>query len=456
MPNKKNVGHTGLEAALKSDLKSGDTEHLRSDLLGQHPADIAEALERVNSKQRRNAFELLDVHQKAEVLNELSERIARQLLEKYSAPAIAELLDLLPMDEAARLLSTFRRRRASILGAMNTQHSRDVRELLRYPPHSAGRLMTEKFARVTPEMTAEESLALLRRSSADIETLTNLYVIDEAGRLLGVVALREVVVASPRRRIRELMTTDLVTVSPETDREEVARLISKYDFLAMPVISPEGKVLGIITADDVIDVLVAEGGEDILKFGGLQGAAAAEESYFEIPLNIAVRRRVGWLLLLFIGGTLTGNVLRYFEHELSSAVALAFFIPLLIGTGGNTGAQTVSTLIRALAIGEITTRDAWRVVRRELVSGLILGIVLGLVAYVRAIIWNPVPALALAVALTVMAICTWANTIASLIPLAAYRFKIDPAAVSAPMITTVVDATGLAIYLLIAKATLGL
>src|SRR5574341_1509469 len=215
-------------------------------------------------------------------------------------------------------------------------------------------------------------------------------------------------------------------------------------------------MLGIIPVDDVIDTLVAENTEDMLKFGGLEGGGTIDQPYFTVPIPLVIRKRVGWLLLLFVAETFTGTVLRFFESELARVVALSFFIPLLIGTGGNTGAQTVSTLIRGLALGEIQIQDVWRVIRRELFSGLLMGILLGAVAFGRALLWGTSTSLALTVGLAIVAICTWANTIGSLIPLIAHRFKIDPAVVSAPLITTLVDASGLAIYMLIAKVILGL
>jgi len=203
-------------------------------------------------------------------------------------------------------------------------------------------------------------------------------------------------------------------------------------------------------------VLVSEGTEDVLRFAGIEGGPELDQPYFSVPLLRVVRRRVGWLLLLFLAETFTGSVLRLFEGELSRVVALSFFIPLLIGTGGNTGAQTVSTLIRGLALGEIRLRDTWRVISRELAGGLLLGLILGAVAFGRALLWGSSYQLSAVVGLTIIAICTWANTIGSLIPLVAQKLKIDPAVVSAPLITTLVDATGLAIYLMIAKVLLGL
>ena len=447
--------HLPLEERLSALLAAKDDRGLSKALAKAHPADLAEALERLSISQRKLAFAALELDQKAEVVNELSPRIARQLLDTLPIPQIAAVLDLMPMDEAARLISVFQRRRPKILRAMKPDHAADVQALLKYPPESAGYMMTEQFARLPPELTAGQALARLRRMNPNLETLTNIYVVNKQGHLIGVVSLREVVVAHPSRKLKTLMTTDVISVTPETDREIVARLLSRYDFLAMPVVTADRHMLGVITADDVIDVLAAESSEDLLKFAGVR-SGTEEEPYFTIPIKTVVTRRVGWLLLLFVAGTLTASVLQFFEHELAAVVALSFFIPLLIGTGGNTGAQTVSTLIRGMATGEVQIKDIWRVIQREFISGILLGIILGVVAYGRALFWSPDPLLALAVGLGVLAICAWANTIAALIPLLARRFNIDPAAVSAPLIATLVDATGLAIYLMIAKVTLGL
>ncbi len=445
-----------LEVEVREALEKRRRRDLRLLLAREHPNNIALVLERLGHDQRHIVFNSLSISYQAEVLNELSPRVARQVLENLAIPRIAKILDRAPMDETARILTLFRKRQARILDAMQPRHREDVESLFKYPPQSAGRMMTEKFARVRPDWTGRYTLQFLRRVNADLETLTNLYATDEQDRLLGVVSLREVVTASPSEKIEDLMNTDLVTVPPEADREKVARLLSRYDYLAMPVVTPDGRMLGVITVDDVIDVLTAENTEDLLKFGAVESGGLTDEAYFSVPIRTVVSRRVGWLLLLFVAETFTGTVLRFFQSELAAVVALSFFIPLLIGTGGNTGAQTVSTLIRGLALGEVQTKDLWRVVRRELFSGLLIGSLLGMVAYGRALLWGSGSNMALTVGLAIMAICTWANTIGSLIPLVAHRLKIDPATVSAPLITTLVDATGLAIYLLIAKLTLGL
>jgi magnesium transporter len=445
-----------LENRLRHFLKAGDDAKLAAAMKGEHAADLANALERLSTAQRTHTFQLLAPAKQAAVLKELGPRAVRQLLNNFAVEQIAALIDRLPIDEAAQVLPLFRKRRAEILAAMDKQHAADVQRLLHYPHNSAGRMMTEKFVRVSPNWGAGETLTKLRRMNADVETLTNLYAVDKNDKLLGVVSLREVVVAPVRKKLSELMSTQLVSVAPEADREEVARLISHYDFLALPVLDPGGRILGIIPVDDIIDVLAAENAEDLLKFGAVGSEGLVDEPYFSVPLKTVVTRRVGWLLLLFVAGTFTASVLQFFERELAAVVALSFFIPLLIGTGGNTGAQTVSTLIRGLSTGDVQMKDIWRVIRREAISGLALGMILGVVAYLRARFWSPDPSLAVAVALAIIAICIWANTIAALIPLLAHRFKIDPAAVSAPLITTLVDATGLAIYLFIAKATLNI
>lgn len=451
MPTKtKVITYETLEQQVQTALAANNLDLLRAQLAKQHPANIAAVLDRLNHAQRHQVFGLLRMEQKPKVLDELSTQATQHVLDILPPQEIGQLLNHLPMDEAAEILAEdVPNRQQELLAVMSPENAAEVRTLLQYPPESAGRMMTEKFAHVRPEMTVEETLTHVRQVHPDVETLTDLYVLDPEGKLAGVVSLREVVVAAPARRLDELMNTQLVTVTPETDREDVAHLVSHDDYLAMPVVAPDGKMLGIIPVDDVIDALTAENTEDMLRFGGLEGGGTIDQPYFTVPMTLVIRKRVGWLLLLFVAETFTGTVLRYFESELAKVVALSFFIPLLIGTGGNTGAQTVSTLIRGLALGEVQVKDIWRVIQRELFSGLLMGLLLGTVAFGRALLWGTSTPLALTVSLAIVAICTWANTIGSLIPLVAHRLKIDPAVVSAPLITTLVDASGLAIYMLI-------
>jgi magnesium transporter len=445
-----------LEQRVRHVLAAGDLDGLRVLLSSRHPADIAEVIDRLDDEDKIRVFRQLSPTMAAVVLGETSADATRELLEQLPADEAGDLLDQLPMDDVVEILTEdVPERQHELLTAMEPRDAAEVRALLSYPPKTAGRMMTDKFVRVRPEMTAADTIAYLRLIDPEIESFNDMYVLNPAGQLMGVVPLRAVITAQPERPLSEVMNAHIVTVTPETDQEEVARLVARYDVLALPVVGG-GRMLGIITVDDVIDVLVSESTEDVLRFAGIEGGPELDQPYFSVPLLRVVRRRVGWLLLLFLAETFTGSVLRLFESELSRVVALSFFIPLLIGTGGNTGAQTVSTLIRGLALGEIRLADTWRVIFRELWSGLLLGLILGTVAFGRALLWGSSYQLAAVVGLTIIVICTWANTIGSLIPLVAQKIGIDPAVVSAPLITTLVDATGLAIYLLIAKALLGL
>jgi Mg/Co/Ni transporter MgtE len=261
-----------------------------------------------------------------------------------------------------------------------------------------------------------------------------------------------------RRLLPKLSATERGEVEhllqyPDHTAGAVAR--EKESIYACYVLETDGRVVGFVTVEDVIDVLIEEQTEDILRMGAVE-PGALDRPYFENPIGHMVRKRIGWLLLLFVAETLTGTVLRYFESELAAVVALSFFIPLLIGTGGNAGSQTVTTIIRSLALHEIKLRDAWRVLSRELGTGLVVGVLIGAVAFGRALLWGTSMPLAATVSITVLVICTWSTTIGSLIPLAAQRVGVDPAVLSAPLITTLVDATGLVIYFTIAKAILHL
>ncbi len=445
-----------LEGQVVNALETENFDELRRLLETQHQADIADVIDRLGDEEQVMLFRLLSPDLAADVLGETGVDATRELISNLSPEESSELLSRMPIDDVVEILSEdVPDYQQQLLAAMEPEDASDARELLTYPPRSAGRLMTEQFVRIRAEMLATEALSLLRWVPESVETITDLYALDETGRLIGVVALRSLITSPPDQRLATVLQTQLVTVSPETDQEEVARLVSQYDLFAIPVVDEHNRMLGIVTVDDVIDVLVQESTEDVLRFGAVQDGPV-DESYFSVSILRAIRRRIGWLLLLFLTGTFTINVLGWFESALSQVVALSFFIPLLIGTGGNTGAQTVSTIVRGMAVGDVRMRDAWRVILRELSSGILLGLLLGVVALGMALAAGNSLSLGLVVALSVVAICTWSNTIGAVVPMIAQRFGLDPALVSAPLITTLVDATGLAIYLLIAKAILGL
>ena len=435
-----------------------DPSQLPAALATLHPADIAELLDDLPRPDRVTVFESLPAEQGAKVLSELKGETLRLILHQASPKKLGAELDLLPADEVTFLLEHLtQRQREAILAKMSARDAAEVQRLLRYAPRTAGRLMTEKFATIRPEWTVSETLDHLKKIDPEVETVQSLYAVDERGRLVGYVSLRHLFPAPPDRKIADMMERRLLTVSTDTPQEEVARLVSKYDVHAIPVIDQDNRLLGIVTVDDVIDIMIEEQTEDVLHLGGVPATEeTVEQGYFAAKPWRNVRSRFNWLLLLFVTETLTGTVLRHYESELAKVVALSFFIPLLIGTGGNSGSQTVTTIVRGLAVGEIRLRDFARVIVREGGSGLVLGILLGIVGFGRALLWSPNIALAMTVGISILVICTWANAVGAMIPMAAAALKIDPTVMSAPLIATLVDATGLIIYFTIAKRFLGL
>ncbi len=438
-----------------------DPASLREGLEDFHAADIADLLEEIPREDRLRVLENLSANQIGGILTYLSGETLKVALTRLSPKVLAGALDTLETDDAARLLSFLtQEKRIPVLAGMSAKDAAAARGLLTYEPGTAGRLMTAMFVRVKPEWTVNDTLDHLKKIDPEVATVADLYAVDKDDRLVGVVSLRKLLPAASMRTIASMMTEEVVSVGPDTPQDEVARLVAKYGFNALPVVAPDGKALGVVTVDDVVDVLVARETESALRMGGVTTAAEPWErgvlDYFGTSVLHVVRHRIGWLLLLFVTETLTGTVLRHFEDELAKVVALSFFIPLIIGTGGNAGSQTVSTIIRALALGQVRMRDALRVFLRESATGLCLGALLCIVAVLRSLFWGTGPSLALVVGLTILAVCAWANIIGSLVPLVAQRFRIDPTVVSAPMIATVVDATGLAIYMLIAKVVLKL
>ncbi|HEU5249907.1 MAG TPA: magnesium transporter [Thermoanaerobaculia bacterium] len=421
-----------------------------------HPADLAELLDDLPREDRLVLFEALPPEQGAAVLSELKGETLRLVLHQASLEKLGPQLDRVPGDEVVFLLEhVSQRRRESLLGKMSPRDAAEAKRLLRYEPGTAGRLMNEKFAKVRPEWTVGEALEHLKKIDPEVETIQTIYAVDGENHLVGAVALRKLLPQPPDRKIGELLERRVVSVRTDTPQEEVAKAVSKYDVFAIPVVDAENHPVGIVTVDDVIDVLSEVQTEDVLHMGGVTAEEEPEGYFARSPIR-NVRLRFNWLLLLFVTETLTGTVLRHFEDELAKVVALSFFIPLLIGTGGNSGSQTVTTIVRGLAVGEIKLRDFARVFVREAGSGLVLGLLLGVVGFGRALLWGSTMPLAWTVGVSILAICTWANAVGASIPMLATLFKIDPTVMSAPLIATLVDATGLFIYFAIARIFLGL
>jgi magnesium transporter len=302
-------------------------------------------------------------------------------------------------------------------------------------------------------MRASQAIAALQRVSEEAETMYYVYVLDEEVHLLGVLSLHRLVLTRPETPVRDLMVTDPVRIQADADRETAARLLVDRNLLALPVVDAQNRLLGIITQDDVADVLEEEATEDIERLGGSQ---PLDVPYRFASIGLLFRRRILWLLLLFAAEAYTGTVMRHFEGELAQVVALSFFIPLLIGTGGNIGSQVTTTLVRAIAVGEVSLRDARWVLFKELIVGIILGVVMAVVAFGRSQLLHVGRDVGFVISLTILLICIWSAAVAAVLPLIINRLRIDPAVVSAPLITTVVDGTGLVIYFTIAKRLLHL
>jgi len=420
-------------------------------------ADLADLLNQLTLAEAASVIMMLPAPRAVQVLDQPTMTRRAAILERLDPSRAAKILEGLAADERTDIIQQMgEHERRRLLPKLRPEVRAEVERLLQYPDHTAGGIMTTEFVRLDPSMTVGAALKHIRSVARDKESIYACYVLEPGtGRLLGSVSLRDLVMADLDRAVADIMRRKPITVAALDDQEAVAKKIAKYNLLAVPVLEKDGSVVGFVTVDDVIDVLIEEQTDDILKMGGVE-PGALDKPYFDNPVWRVVRKRIGWLMLLFVAETFTGTVLRHYEGELAAVVALSFFIPLLIGTGGNAGSQTVTTIIRSIALGEIRLKDAWRVLGREATTGVIVGVLIGGVAFGRALLWGAHMPLAITVALTVLTICTWSTTVGSLIPIAAERFGVDPAVLSAPLITTLVDATGLIIYFRIAKVIMGL
>jgi len=419
------------------------------------PADLVELLNQLNLVEAATVLMMLPIARAVELIDLPSMTRRSAILEKLDPGRAARVIEEISADERTDVIQqmglTERRR---ILAKVSNEVKAELEHLLQYEEHTAGGIMTTELMQLDPGWTVGEALKHIRAVAREKESVYACFVLDPpTGQLLGSVSLRDLVMADMHQPVTEVMRRKPVTVNALDDQETVAKKIAKYDLLAVPVVNDEGMVLGIVTVDDVIDVFIEEQTEDILRMAAVE-PGALDRPYFDNPVFRVVRNRIGWLLFLFVAGTLTSKVLHSYEEELKVVVALNFFVPLLIGTGGNAGAQTVMTVIRSLSLGEIGVRHAWRVVLREGTTGLLVGLLLSTVALGQAYWITHDLSLAVTIAATICAICVWSTAVGAIIPILADSIGLDPALLSAPLITTLVDATGLLIYLSIARVIL--
>jgi len=418
-----------------------------------HPAHAADLIAGLKPAELTWALNVLDDSKEAFIFEYLPEETQYELALGIGRQQLASLLNGLAPDDRAEFVRKLPQKVVDELLPLMAQADRnDMKRLLSFAEGTAGSRMTTDYAFVPASLSCGEALARVRLEAPDKETIYNIYVIDSDRHLEGVVGLKDLLLSRPETPVDKVMVKEVVAVRADESAARAAEKTAKYDLIAIPVTDESGRLLGIVTVDDLIDVLEKEATEDILSLGGVE-PGALDKPYFENPIGLVVRKRVGWLLLLFVAEMFTGTVLRHYDDELAKVVALSFFIPLLIGTGGNAGSQTVSTIIRSLALKEITPSQWPSVLFREATTGLILGLLLGVVGTLRSLMWEPENfQLAGTVGITIVAICAWANSVAAVIPIFAQRAGLDPTVLSAPLITTLVDATGLLIYFSIAMA----
>lgn len=439
------------EIDIRNALEASDLDAIAKWLARLAPHEIAEELTRLDPLQAVLVWRLLQRDIALEVFEELDAVNQQELLSGLRDHAFRELLENMAPDDRARLLgeapASFVLR---ALAGLSPGERAMTAELLGYPEESVGRVMTPEVITIQQSTPASEILDTVRRKASSAETISILAVVDKSRRFVGNLELSRVVLASPTDTASDLADTAAPTVTVTDDAEAAARLVQATNHLGLMVVDSESRVIGILTVDDAIDVIEEANTEDVAR----QAAALPGSGhYLSASVWYLARLRVVWLLILIVASTLTVSVLQYFEGSLERVTALALFIPLLVGTGGNVGAQAATSAVRALAVNEVRPRDAWRVAWRESRVGLLLGLALGSVGLFAGWLVASLP-VGITVAIAVLAVCIWAATVGALMPLAAKVLRIDPAVISSPLVTTLVDATGLVIYFLVAGVLL--
>lgn len=438
---------------LRELMHGGESAGVREFLADHHPGQVADLVEDLEAVEGDQLLGLLDERVRAEVLSYLEPESQVRVVEAMTPQTAASLLHIMPHDDRADLVRRLDDDHVEeILRCLAQAEREDIRKLVSYEPGTAGAVMTTDYATLPPNITVQEANGRIRQQAPDRETINYLYVIDPDRRLEGVVTLRNIILARPSTRIGDLMKRDLIVAQADEEQESAARKIEEFDLIAIPVVDAENRLLGILTHDDAADILRHEQAEEFSRFAGVSPDPEADTTpYWQSNPYLAMRRRITWLLLLFFAENFTYPVLEHFQWVGKRIPVLELFIPLLIGTGGNAGSQTVGTIIRALALGEIRKGQGWRVLLREALTGLLLGLMLGAIGFAYAMLYRKLGLpVASVIGLTILCICLWANIVGSIVPLAAKRFGADPAVISAPFITTLVDATGLVIYFTIA------
>ena len=449
-----------LQPDLERIIRARDFSALREKLENWEPADLASLIISLPVEDQVIVFRILPRGLAAGVFEYLNLAAQELLLKAMAQDDVAALLNDMAPDDRTHLLDELPAAVTKQMLSLLTPEERIIAiSLLGYPEDSIGRLMTPDYVSVRQDWTVEQVLAHIRSHGQDSETLSTIYVVDEEGVLIDSLRIRAILLASPATRVSDLMDRRVVALKASDDQETAISIFRREDCTALPVTDSAGILIGIVTVDDVLDVAEAEATEDIQKIGGVE---ALDEPFLQIPLARLIRKRANWLVILFFGELLTATAMGFFEKEIERAVVLALFVPLIISSGGNSGSQASTLVIRALALDEIRVRDWWRVMRREVLAGLALGSILGAIGFLRIALWSAFFNaygehwfwVALTVGLALIAIVLWGTLAGSMLPFLMRRLGSDPATSSAPFVATLVDVTGLLIYFGIAVVVL--
>jgi magnesium transporter len=424
-------------------------------------ADLRDAWPVLDPEGRVEAFRFLTSHEAEEFFLELRAFDRATIIRGLPTVEQRWWIRALPPDDVADVIQeTPEDERGRLLALLDDTTRKEINALLAYSEDEAGGLMNPRYARLRPDMSVDEAISYLRRQTRErVESIYYAYVLDQEHKLLGVVSFRQLMMARAEQKVRDVMATDLVTVLDEMDQEAVSRLFAQHKFMSIPVVDSGGRMKGVVTADDIVDVVREEATEDIQKIGG---TAALDAPYLQVGLGGMLKKRGGWLVLLFVGEMLTASAMASFQSEIERASVLALFMPLIMSSGGNSGSQSSTLVIRAIALGEVRLRDWWRVFLRELAAGTALGVMLGVVGFLRIFAWQHIfhnkldasqgyygehwKLIGATVSVSVVGIVLWGTLSGALLPFVLKRCKLDPASASAPLVATLVDVTGLVLY----------
>jgi len=442
-----------LGPELKELLKE-DPEQVRGLLDEIHPEDLADVVGELEPEEAAKLLERLPAEEAAPIFERLDETEQEELAEVMPPMSVARIASEMEPDDRADLFSSLPEevgeKLLETLEKVDPEAAQDVREIEKWPDTSAGHLMTTKYISVKPDITVGDALSQVKEFvKHDDAPIYNVYAMTSNEHLIGIMSIRELIAAEPEQRLEDVFRTNVISVPPDLDQEEVARRMAKYDLNVMPVVDEKGLMLGVITIDDVIDVLTQEQTEDVQKIGAVE---PLDVPYFQTKFSEFIRKRAVWLVVLFLEEFFTQTALRYYDPVFEAIKGASYYVPLLISTGGNSGSQSSTLIIRGIAVGEIKPKDWWRIFFRELGMGLVLGVILGAIGFARVLMYRDQHVdFALTVGLTLVGIVTTGCTVGSMLPLGLKRLGIDPATSSTPFIASLVDVIGIIVFVHVAK-----